>query len=62
MCSAIVFPLVLGTKRRIVPEPRPLHDPTDEFAIVLYDPSVDGDMVVTDSSEVVEVGEQTSEV
>lgn len=52
------LPLVLGTKRRIVPEPRPLHDPTDEFAIVLYDPSVDGDMVVTDSSEVVEVGRQ----
>lgn len=37
--------LTLGTKNKIISEPRPLHDPTDEFAIVLYDPSVDGDMV-----------------
>lgn len=37
--------LTLGTKNKIMSEPRPLHDPTDEFAIVLYDPSVDGDMV-----------------
>lgn len=36
--------LTLGTKTKIVAQPRPLHDPTDEFAIVLYDPSVDGDM------------------
>lgn len=37
--------LTLGTKNKIISEPRPLHDPTDEFAIILYDPSVDGDMV-----------------
>ncbi|CAR25334.1 DNA-dependent ATPase RAD54 [Lachancea thermotolerans CBS 6340] len=36
------IPLSLGTKPKIVLGPRPLHDPTDEFAIVLYDPSVDG--------------------
>ncbi|SCU85020.1 LANO_0C03114g1_1 [Lachancea nothofagi CBS 11611] len=36
------MPLSLGTKPKIVLEPRPLHDPTDELAIVLYDPSVDG--------------------
>ncbi|CAL9728220.1 DNA repair and recombination protein Rad54p [Monosporozyma unispora] len=42
--------LTLGTKNKIIAEPRPLHDPTDEFAIVLYDPSVDGDMI-TDNQE-----------
>ncbi|SCU81942.1 LAFA_0C08108g1_1 [Lachancea sp. 'fantastica'] len=36
------FSLSLGTKPKIVLEPRPLHDPYDELAIVLYDPSVDG--------------------
>lgn len=34
-------PVVLGTRRKIVPLPRPLHDPQDELAIVLYDPTVD---------------------
>lgn len=38
------LPLTLGTKKKVIPEPRPLHDPSDEFAIVLYDPTVDGDM------------------
>ncbi|BAP71391.1 DNA repair and recombination protein RAD54 [Kluyveromyces marxianus] len=38
------IPLALGTKAKIVIPPRPLHDPTDELAIVLYDPSVDGDI------------------
>lgn len=42
--------LTLGTKRKIVLEPRPLHDPTDEFAIVLYDPSIDGEMILHDNS------------
>ncbi|AJS24673.1 Rad54p [Saccharomyces cerevisiae YJM1381] len=44
------LPLTLGMKKKITPEPRPLHDPTDEFAIVLYDPSVDGEMIVHDTS------------
>lgn len=34
-------PPPLGTRRKIVLPPRPLHDPTDEFAIVLYDPTID---------------------
>lgn len=46
------LPLTLGTKKKIVLEPRPLHDPTDEFAIVLYDPSVDGDMIIQDTNDV----------
>lgn len=44
------LPLTLGTKKKIVLEPRPLHDPTDEFAIVLYDPSIDGDMIFNDAA------------
>lgn len=44
------LPLTLGMKKKITPEPRPLHDPTDEFAIVLYDPSVDGEMIVHDTT------------
>ncbi|SMN18540.1 similar to Saccharomyces cerevisiae YGL163C RAD54 DNA-dependent ATPase, stimulates strand exchange by modifying the topology of double-stranded DNA [Maudiozyma saulgeensis] len=42
------LPLTLGTKKKIITEPRPLHDPSDEFAIVLYDPSVDGQMIIHD--------------
>lgn len=42
------LPMTLGTKRKIVTEPRPLHDPSEECAIVLYDPSVDGEMVMHD--------------
>ncbi|CDO94418.1 unnamed protein product [Kluyveromyces dobzhanskii CBS 2104] len=38
------IPLALGTKAKIAIPPRPLHDPTDELAIVLYDPTVDGDI------------------
>lgn len=34
-------PPPLGTRRKIQIPPRPLHDPTSEFAIVLYDPTVD---------------------
>lgn len=34
-------PPPLGTRRKIVMPPRALHDPTSEFAIVLYDPTVD---------------------
>lgn len=46
------LPLTLGTKKKIALEPRPLHDPTDEFAIVLYDPSVDGAMIIQDTTDV----------
>lgn len=34
-------PPPLGTRRTMVLPPRALHDPTSEFAIVLYDPTVD---------------------
>lgn len=34
-------PPLLGFKRQPIIAPRPLHDPTDEFAIVLYDPTID---------------------
>ena len=34
-------PPPLGTKRKPVMVPRPLHDPSDETAIVLYDPTVE---------------------
>lgn len=34
-------PPPLGTRRKIAVPPRPLHDPTNEFAIVLYDPTID---------------------
>lgn len=36
-------PPALGTKRQATFVPRPLHDPTAEFAIVLYDPTIDKD-------------------
>ncbi|CCE62711.1 hypothetical protein TPHA_0D00680 [Tetrapisispora phaffii CBS 4417] len=48
------LPLTLGTKRKIISEPRPLHDPSDELAIVLYDPSVDGDMIIQEDADQVE--------
>lgn len=34
-------PPPLGTRRKMILPPRALHDPTSEFAIVLYDPTVD---------------------
>jgi len=34
-------PPPLGTRQRAILPPRPLYDPTNEFAIVLYDPTVD---------------------
>ncbi|EGW32592.1 uncharacterized protein SPAPADRAFT_51134 [Spathaspora passalidarum NRRL Y-27907] len=34
-------PPPLGTKIRPILPPRPLYDPTSEFAVVLYDPTVD---------------------
>lgn len=34
-------PPTLGTRRKPILLPRPLHDPTDELAIILYDPTVD---------------------
>jgi DNA repair and recombination RAD54-like protein len=36
-----VPPPSLGTRRKAVVVPRPLHDPCGEFAIVLYDPTID---------------------
>lgn len=45
------LPSTLGMKVKVIPEPRPLHDPSDEFAIVLYDPSVDGDMIIKDHAD-----------
>lgn len=47
---------VLGTKIKINAPPRPLHDPTEEFAIVLYDPTVDGEIPGEKSEE--EVGDE----
>lgn len=35
-------PPTLGLRQGAVVSPRPLHDPSGEFAIVLYDPTVDG--------------------
>lgn len=48
-------PPPLGTKRKPVLIPRPLHDPTTEGAIVLYDPTVekiisDDDLVALDKA------------
>lgn len=34
-------PPALGTRRKVNFIPRPLHDPSGEFAIVLYDPTID---------------------
>lgn len=34
-------PAPLGTRKKPILLPRPLHDPTDKLAIVLYDPTVD---------------------
>lgn len=34
-------PPPLGTKRKPIMVPRPLHDPSDETALVLYDPTVE---------------------
>ncbi|CDR47340.1 CYFA0S31e00562g1_1 [Cyberlindnera fabianii] len=39
--TVYVPPPPLGTKRKPIMVPRPLHDPSDETAIVLYDPSVE---------------------
>lgn len=53
------LPLTLGMKVKVIPEPRPLHDPSDEFAIVLYDPSVDGDMIIQDHTDTVQQSKDT---
>ncbi|CAH2355529.1 DNA repair and recombination protein Rad54p [[Candida] railenensis] len=39
--SDLLAPPPLGTRRKPIIPPRSLHDPTSEFAIVLYDPTVD---------------------
>lgn len=38
--SSLAPPPPLGTRRKIDLPPRALHDPTSEFAIVLYDPTI----------------------
>lgn len=47
--TGITPPPPLGTRRRPILPPRALHDPTNEFAIVLYDPTVD--VIPLDKSE-----------
>lgn len=44
-------PPALGTRRQTEFVPRPLHDPTGEFAIVLYDPTIDKDPAVDEIEE-----------
>ena len=44
-------PPPLGTRRKAIIPPRPLHDPTSEFAIVLYDPTVDIIPTIQESKE-----------
>lgn len=39
--NAAGAPPPLGTRRKVIVPPRALYDPTSEFAIVLYDPTVD---------------------
>lgn len=51
-------PPPLGTKPKVVLPPRPLHDPLNEFAIVLYDPTVD---VIKEDSEEPEKPEEKLE-
>lgn len=46
-------PPPLGTKRKIIVPPRALHDPTSEFAIVLYDPTVDKIPKIEDEAKLV---------
>ncbi|KAF4591494.1 DNA repair protein rhp54 [Ophiocordyceps camponoti-floridani] len=40
-CNSSRPPPTLGLRRGAVLSPRPLHDPSGEFAIVLYDPTID---------------------
>lgn len=47
-------PPALGTRRQAEFVPRPLHDPTSEFAIVLYDPTIDKDPAVDELEEEIE--------
>lgn len=44
-------PPALGTRRQAVVPPRPLHDPTSEFAIVLYDPTIESFAIEEDKSK-----------
>ncbi|KAM9897971.1 hypothetical protein OXX79_006564 [Metschnikowia pulcherrima] len=46
-----VPPPPLGTRRKTVLPPRALHDPMSEFAIVLYDPTVDRFPVLEDVTD-----------
>lgn len=53
------LPMTLGTKKKIITEPRPLHDPSDECAIVLYDPTVDGQMIIHDPTLTTNISTET---
>lgn len=44
-------PPTLGLRQGAVVSPRPLHDPSGEFAIVLYDPTVDGKVDINQQTE-----------
>src|SRR5690606_10247135 len=39
--TARTAPPALGMRRQAIYIPKPLHDPAGEFAIVLYDPTID---------------------
>lgn len=52
--ESIPPPPPLGTRRVPVIPPRALHDPTSEFAIVLYDPTVD--IIPEEPKQIEEVG------
>lgn len=54
-------PPPLGTRRKVIVPPRALHDPTSEFAIVLYDPTVDVIPKIEDESEKKEEKSDTSD-
>lgn len=53
-------PPPLGTRKKVILPPRALHDPTSEFAIVLYDPTVDVIPTVNEASN--DSKEQTPEI
>ncbi|RLV94738.1 DNA repair and recombination protein RAD54 [Spathaspora sp. JA1] len=53
-------PPPLGTKVKPILPPRPLYDPTSEFAVVLYDPTVD--IIPKSQDELPESKEESPEV
>ncbi|PTB77141.1 hypothetical protein M440DRAFT_1437739 [Trichoderma longibrachiatum ATCC 18648] len=54
-------PPTLGLRRGVVFVPKPLHDPSGEFAIVLYDPTVDAKPVAAEE-KAVQTQAETSKV